>query len=297
MVSTAVPGLYGCADAEEVRANLDAQSLTGVKERLNVRGVLRAENAKTKRYIVEIGTAPLNAVVSMVAARLCRGLSEVAGDVVLPVPVGRILEDPLAGLAVRRDDGKIIGANRVLLLARGTSSTEMESIQEGKELREQIFKVSSTAADCLLSDPPAQVNLVGYCDFTNTLTYRVDKESALILASAVQCLAPGSASAAGAAGDACPTATIEHVTKLSKDEVAVLTRSLAEEWKAILTTATPGSANVAGTPERPILVGSPRDPDSKYWSEERQRKIRRLLSEPASPLASAGAMAALRENH
>ena len=111
----------------------------------------------------------------------------------------------------------------------------------------------------------------------------------------MQCLAPGSASATGAAGGACPTATIEHVAKLSKDDVAVLTRSLAVEWKAILTTATPGSGNFPGAPERTILVGSPRDPDSKYWSEERQRKVRRLLSEPASPLASAGAIAALRD--
>ena len=54
-------------------------------------------------------------------------------------------------------------------------------------------------------------------------------------------------------------------------------------------------AGTAMFPEWPILVGSARDPDSKYWSEERQRKVRRLLSEPASPLASAGAMAALRE--
>ena len=43
VVSNAAPAIYGCADAEEVRANLDAQSLTGAKERLNVRGVLREE--------------------------------------------------------------------------------------------------------------------------------------------------------------------------------------------------------------------------------------------------------------
>ena len=70
VVSTAAPGVYGCADADEVRANLDAQSLTGVKERLNVRGVLREENGATRRYIVEVGVAPLTAVVSMTAARL-----------------------------------------------------------------------------------------------------------------------------------------------------------------------------------------------------------------------------------
>ena len=107
------------------------------------------------------------------------------------------------------------------------------------------------------------------------LTYRLDTECALILVSAVDCGAPGSASAAGAAGNARPTATIEHVTKLSKDEVAELTRSLAEEWKAVLTT-TQDSTQVDATPER-----HSKDPRSGYWSEERQRKVRRLVSEPA----------------
>ena len=107
------------------------------------------------------------------------------------------------------------------------------------------------------------------------LTYRLDTECALILVSAVDCGAPGSASAAGAAGNARPTATIEHMTKLSKDEVAELTRSLAEEWKAVLTT-TQDSNGVVVTPER-----HSNDPHSGYWSEERQRKVRRLVSEPA----------------
>ena len=129
------------------------------------------------------------------------------------------------------------------------------------------------AADCPLSEPPAQVDLVGYCDFNNMLTYRLDRECALILASAVDCGAPGSASAAGAAGNARPTATIEHVTKLSKDEVAELTRSLAEEGKAVLTT-TQDSTEVVATPER-----HSKDPGSGYWSEERQHKVRRLASE------------------
>jgi hypothetical protein len=115
---------------------------------------------------------------------------------------------------------------------------------------------------------------VGYCDFKKMLTYRLDTESALILASAVDCGAPGSASAAGGASNTRPIATIEHVTKLSKDEVAALTRNLAEEWKAVLTT-TQDSAAVAGTPER-----HSKDPGSGYWSEERQRKVRRLVSEP-----------------
>ena len=291
VVSSAAPVLYGCADEAGVRAALDAQSLTGVKERLNVRGILRAEGSATKRYIVEVAIAPLEANVSMAGARVCRGLSEVVGDVVLPVPVGRVLEDPLAGLAVRRDDGKVIGANRVLLLVRGTTSTHMEPIQEGKDMAEQTFKVSSTAADCLLSDQPAKVNLVGYCDFNKMLTYRLDTESALILASAVDCPAPGSASAAG---EANPTATIESVTKLSKDEVGALTRNLAVEWKAVLTTVAQDSSGVIGTPDAHSLQKSSKSPDSEYWSEGRQPKVRRLLSEPCSPIASSAALAELR---
>ena len=108
------------------------------------------------------------------------------------------------------------------------------------------------------------------------LTYRLENEFALILVSAVDCGAPGSASAAGAAGNARPTATIEHVTKLTKDDVAALTVSLAEEWKAVLTLDTPRSADDASTPQR-----HSKDPGSEYWSEDRQRKVRRLVSEPA----------------
>ena len=107
------------------------------------------------------------------------------------------------------------------------------------------------------------------------LTYRLDTECALILVSAVDCGAPGSASAAGAAGNARLTATIEHVAKLPKDAVADRARSLAEEWKAVLTT-TQDPAEVVATLKRSL-----KDPGSGYWSEERQRKVRRLVLDPA----------------
>ena len=50
------------------------------------------------------------------------------------MPVGRILEDPLAGLAVLRDDKQVIGAHRVLLLARVTGDTVMGPVHENKDL-------------------------------------------------------------------------------------------------------------------------------------------------------------------
>lgn len=43
VVGTVAPSVYGCADADEVRAGLAAQSLTGIKDRCNVRGILREE--------------------------------------------------------------------------------------------------------------------------------------------------------------------------------------------------------------------------------------------------------------
>lgn len=144
---------------------------------------------------------------------------------------------------------------------------------------EQTYKVTSTGAVCLLSDKEETVNLVGYCDFNEMLTYRLDTECALILASAVECPAPGSAS-----DRACPTATIEHVTKLSKDEVASLTHSLAVEWQAVLTMPSSDSSAFS-TPK------STKDPAGEYWSDERQRKVRRLVSEPLSPNQSAKAAA------
>ena len=95
-------------------------------------------------------------------------------------------------------------------------------------------------------------------------------------AKAIDCEAPGSASATAAAGNVRPTATIEHVTKLSKDEVAELTSSLAEEWKAVLTTPQ-ACTEVEATPER-----YPKNPATGHWSEERLRKVRRMESEPGA---------------
>jgi hypothetical protein len=241
-----------------------------------------------RRYVLEVHVAPLDAKVSMLATRLCKGLSTVVSEVVLPVPASRVVDDPLIGMATRRDDDVLVGAHRLLLLVRGTTKTTLDPIDSTKPVDQQVFKVSSQA-DCLLSDTPMKVKLVGYCDFAKMLTYRLDSESALVLVSAVELTgpsAPGSASDPAGSGLVC---TLEHVTKLSKDEVAGLTISIAAEWKAILTNLDGSTA--VGTPP-PV---SSADPSSPYWSEERQRKVRRVLSEPQSPLASALALAQLRE--
>ncbi len=288
VVGAVAPSVYGCADADEVRAALGAQSLTGVKDRCNVRGVLREEGGAARRYILEVHVAPLDAKVSMLATRLCKGLSSVVGEVVLPAPASRVVDDPLVGMAARRDDDVLVGAHRLLLLVKGRTKTTLDPIDPAKPFDQQVFKVSSQV-DCLLSDTPVKVNLVGYCDFAKMLTYRLDTESALVLVSAVERAVPSTPGVAGDPADSGLVCTVEHVTKLSKDELAGLTVSLAAEWKAILTNL--DAAAAVGTPP----PASSADPSSPYWSEERQRKVRRVLSEPQSPLAPALALAQPRE--
>ena len=118
------------------------------------------------------------------------------------------------------------------------------------------------------------------------LTYRLDKEVALVLVSAVACGEPGSASSPSAGGGARPIATIEHMTKLSKDDVAALERNLAVEWKAVLKAP-------ALDPTTTPIPKSPKSPE-EHWSDQRQRKVRRLVSEPLSPVASGEELAVLR---
>ena len=80
---------------------------------------------------------------------------------------------------------------------------------------------------------------------------------------------------------------MEHATKLSKGEVTALARSLAAEWKAILTAAGASDAALTPTPAK----------GSAYWSGETPRKVRRIISEPFSPIASAQAMAEVTQGN
>ena len=43
VVETAAPSLFGCASESELKEHVRAQSLTSVRQRMNVRGVLREE--------------------------------------------------------------------------------------------------------------------------------------------------------------------------------------------------------------------------------------------------------------
>ena len=267
VVASAIPALYGCKTEDELKDQLAAQSLTSLKTRVNARGVLRVENSVTKKYVTEVEPTPFEAVVSMTVMQVSLGLSQVSDDVVLPVPAIRLLDAPLVGLAARRDNGLPIGAFRVLLLVRGSTETVCDPIDDSLPMNKQSFKVTSTCVHCLLSEPAREITLVGYCDFKKIMQYRLDTETALVLASAVQIEALGSASAEGGAN--C-VVTVEHMQKISDKHAAALSLSMALEWKSVLT---------------PLFFETQKRSSSEqaYWTPESAKKLRRLVSEPASP--------------
>ena len=204
-MSTAVPILFGCSTEPELLERLRAQSLTSVRTRMNVRGVMRDEGGVTRRYIATAELASLDAIVSTRAMRLNVGLCPISDDVVAPAPASRLHDAPMIGMALLRDDGEHVGAHRVLLLVRGTQSTNCDCVDESLPVQQQTFKMISNNVQCLLSEPTVALTLVGYSDFNGMLAYRHDNEVALVLASAVDGRSPGPASGAGSS-DAARTA-------------------------------------------------------------------------------------------
>ena len=59
-MDTAVPTLFGRASESELKEHVRAQSLTSVRQRMNVRGVLREEGG-ARIYAAMAQVAPLDA--------------------------------------------------------------------------------------------------------------------------------------------------------------------------------------------------------------------------------------------
>ena len=262
----AMPDLYDCTNEDQVRQQLESQTLTSCKSRMNMRGVIREENGSTKKYIVKVEKTPLDAEVSLQAMRQCLGLSNISEGGVMPSGVDRILHDDLVGLSVKRDGADPLHAYRVLLLVRGTEDTDLDPINETNT----AFKLISKNVTCLLSDSPTTVQLVAYSDLKKSLLYRLDKEAALVLVSAVENYKPVSDSSDSNEKTSL-IATVEHMEKLSKDQVEILEKTMTLEWKSVLTTE--NETEISSGPKR---VSSR---DQQYWSQQ-IRKLRRLTSEP-----------------
>jgi CheY-specific phosphatase CheX len=155
-------------------------------------------------------------------------------------------------------------AYRLILLLKGSCDSTIDIIDETLPMNQQTFKVKSLGTTCLLSEVAVNVNLVGYCNFKGMLAYRLDKETALVLISSVTIN-----------GDASIDATVEHMHKVSKDETASLMLSMNAEWKSLLVADSLDQT----TPQKAYPVA-----DSSYWSGQRAAKMRRLQSEPKSPV-------------
>ena len=260
VVESAVPELFGLTSKDEVMEHVNAGTLKPILSRVNARGILKMANGTMKTYIAKISESPLGAKVSAEAMRLSVGLSSIAGDVVMAVPVDRVLDDPLVGLAVRADEAGTIRAYNVFLLVQGTSKTVVEPLgTDGQPLEAQSFRVKSENARCLLSGKEILVDLHGYCDYDTMLQYRLDKDYAVVLVSAWT-HDPGSAR---------PLATIESMVKIA--HVKPVQDAMMEEWKAALTNDADTTAKrKAGAYESPQKA--------EYW-ERPVKKLRRMESE------------------
>ena len=179
----------------------------------------------------------------------------------------RLVDDAMLGLSLRRDSDEPLGAFRVLLLVQGTEDTVCDPIDEKVPAQEQLYKVTSAKVKCLLSEGETFVTLQGYSDFKKIMAYRLDSETALVLASAISCSPSES-------GEAC-VVTVEHMQKVSEDQKVALVTSMGQEWKSVLTS----DVRAGQVTESPAASSK----TAEYWSEERARKLRRLQSEPQSP--------------
>ena len=258
LVSEAMLTLYGCKTQEEVREALATGALKVTLSRVNARGILRPTDTGSKTLIGQIEESPLDAPVSAKAMRAMLGLSEVSGEVVLAAPAGRVQD--LSGLVLESSDRGFLPAHRVLLLVKGTTSSTLEPIGEtGQSLTAQSFRVASKEARCLLSDSEVYVNLYGYCDFSSMLQHRLDKDTALVLASALE-VAPDTNE---------KTFTVEHMVKVQ--DVDKLKTSLDIEWKIVLLSEANEEREQYASPTK-----------AEYWNRD-VKKLKRIVSEPLEP--------------
>ena len=100
-----------------------------------------------------------------------------------------------------------IGIYRAWLLVQGTTKAKLTPIPgaDSAEPEKQSFKVAAMAAKCLLSEEETMINLVGYCGYDEMLSFRLDKDVALVSISAFE----GSPR----------TGIMEHIVKIEKSQI------------------------------------------------------------------------------
>jgi hypothetical protein len=266
VLEDAVPILFGLATKEEVEARLWQPELGGLvvdPVRKNVRGVIRLHQGVAKKLINEITASPMDARVSGDALLSIRGLSDSMGSVVTVAPADRVCDCPVLGMAALSDTGLLLPARRIVMLVTGTEASELKPLPAKPGSASSAFLVESADVQCELgSTEHGTISLRGYCGFHNMLAFRLDKESAVVIVSAVD-------------GTAVPkkghlALSVESMHKVSTANLQEVAKSMTTEWRAAL--------------GQPLFTANPLS-NSEYWgSGNTMKRLGRLASEALSPI-------------
>lgn len=268
----AAPALYGCDSAEEVLTKAREGTLQVSLTRFNMRGLLRLEDETMRKYVVELSPSPKSFSISSSALRGTRGLAPVVDSVAQAAPADRVLSSPMQGMCLLADgsdegqaDKHLVPCFRAYLLVTGTEGTEMKPLIDGiSNMQEQEYIVTSKNVKCLLSDKcPSAFDLQCYCDWSSSLNYRLDKETAIVCISDLKPI-----------DEDRFVAIVEHVEKVSKAELDDVRRSMTMEWKTALTQAGSASLDSCMSPAKADFFQNP------------PRKVQRVSSDPQSPIRS-----------
>ena len=266
----AAPALYGCDSTDEVLTKARAKELQVLWTRFNMRGVLRLEEGKMRKYVVELAPSPKSFQVSSATLRCTRGLAPVLDNVAQAAPADRVTSNAMMGMCLLADnsDGsesekQMVPCFRAFLLVTGTESTEMRPLIAGiADLEKQEYIVTSKNVKCLLSDTDVDnLDLECYCGWNDSLNYRLDKETAIVRISELKKNDQGRLSA-----------SVEHIDKVSKADLSDVRQAMTIEWKTALTKAGATAVDSHMSPYRADFFENP------------ARKVRRVNSDPQSPL-------------
>ena len=179
VVERAVPALFNCADEEEVMRKHTAGELKPNVQEVNVRGVKRVSNGEVRILVGGIQPSDLKQSPTRVAIQLPAflGLCEGEHGGVVVAPLRSIVFCPLAGLAVRTEDGETVGVHRAIVLVEGTEASTLDPLPNAQV---ESFVIRSNNVKCLLEEAGEDAgvaNLIGYATRASLLQYTVGEDT------------------------------------------------------------------------------------------------------------------------
>ena len=137
-----------------------------------------------------------------------------------------------------------------------------------EDMQKQEYILTSKNVKCLVSNKHIEnLDLQCYCNWGNSLNYRLDKETAVARISELKQSDEGRC-----------VASVEHIDKISKPDLEAVRLAMTVEWKTALTHAGSESGD-----------SSYMSPQRAEFYENPPRKVRRVHSEPQSPQRTGGA--------